>query len=172
MSDEIIETVEETVDAQPKRGRPKKVELPETTMDDIESIEEVVEEVVVNKQETEENNVVESKKEEQAETTPISKPETKEEPKHKYHTANYLHKKGEEVYLVHFSGQSDEQIFGTIIEKYIFRPFKTRVREVLIDENNSISYRLDSCQGCFTERLVTKTLEECKKICDIKNMRQ
>lgn len=167
MSDEIKEVVEETAEPQIKRGRPKKVELPETTMDDIESIEEVVEEQVV-----EEINVVESEKQEQAETTPISKPEVKDEPKHKYYTANYLHKKGEEVYLVHFSGQSDEQIFGTIIEKYIFRPFKTTVREVLIDENNSISYRLDSCQGCFAERLVTKTLEECKKICDIKNLRQ
>ena len=162
--------VEEPVENTPRRGRPRKIELPETSTTGIEDIISVEEVVVEQKLEDETTtNPTETKKHEE---TQISKPEVVEElPKRVVHTAQYLFTKGEEVYLVHFSGKSEENLFSRIDEKYIFRPLKTKVKEVLINEDNSISYRLDACQGCFLEKLVTKGLEECQRICDFKNNR-
>ena len=150
-----------------KRGRPKTIELPETSIDEIESIEEVV-----NEGETIDKVITNTEILKEGENTKESKPETtKLITQNKYHTANYLYKKDEEIYLVNFESKSEEGIFGSIDKKYKFRPLKTKIKEVIINEDNSISYRVSSCQGCFKEKLITKTEEECQKICDLKNMR-
>lgn len=171
MSEEMIETKdvvqekpnEELKETTGRRGRPKKVELPETSLETIESIEEVKEEV----EEIKEVIVEEIKKEK----TEDVKDKVKKEELHKHYTASYDHRVGDTVYVAHFSSGDSGDLFGSILEKYIFRPFKTIVKEVLINSDNSISYRLDSCQGCFRENLITTKLEECERICANLNLR-
>lgn len=175
MSEENNMITEDVVlTTQPRRGRPKKVDLPNITAETIETIE-TIEEVVVPGETITEPNVT-NEIEELAETPPKSL-ETKvtntkkdSKPISKCYTANYNHKVGDMVYLAHFSGKSDERLFGSILEKYMFRPFYTKVKEVLISSDNSILYRLESCQqACFRESLIADTLEECKRICDTLN---
>lgn len=161
-NDTIEEIIEEVKEPITKRGRPRKVELPETTLDTIESIEEVKE---PEKEEVKGNN---TSNKEIPESVAKIKPEHKN---NKQYTISYSHKVGDDVYLAYFSSGEDGALFGSIIEKYRFRPFKTKVKEVLINSDNTILYRLDSCQGCFKEALVVDTQEECKRICDTLNVR-
>lgn len=186
MSEDIdTEEIKEEKEPVTRRGRPRKIDLPEEPEDVIESIEEVVE---ANESES---KVITGESREKAETMQETKPEEafkvttddivhrpiENKISHSYktehtpHSINYKYCVGEDVYLAHFSGDNSEKIFDSIIEKYIFRPFKTKIKEILIMADHTISYRLESCTGCFKESLVTYTQEECQKICDRLNLK-
>lgn len=162
------ELQEEKKDA-PRRGRPRKIDLPEVEEKDIISVEEVDEKDIPKDAVIEECVLVRENEGQLVIDNPEGVLDIITE---KYHTAHYQHKKGEDVYLVHFSKDPKEGLFGNLVDSYSFRPYKTKIREVLINEDDTISYRVDGLpQNCFIEKLIAKTLEDCQKICDIKNAR-
>lgn len=170
-----------------KRGRPKKIEVPELddVVDDIAEVTEIIE-GAEDTDKTGEDNVNTNENIKEADSTQISSPdlgfsvidnkfveEKKDEEvpaNAKYYVAKHLFKKGEECYLAHFSGEHEGELFSTIDQKYRFRPKKVKIREVLIDENEGIMYRFDDVPNCcITEKLVTKTLEQCEALCKLRN---
>lgn len=181
MEENKINAEEQNVTPTPRRGRPRKIELSEpvdTTIDDIVSVEEIKEDG-----KKEETNVVNSENNEKADVMVISNPEqvisidnddinsinAKINIRPNVYIAEYLYKKGETVYLVYFSGKHEESLYGNIEDRYKFRPLKAKIKEVVINSDNTISYKFYECQGCFLEKLVTRTEEECQRICDYKN---
>lgn len=173
---ELEENIEKETKQEPaKRGRPKKIELPEVSeINDIISVEEVKDDelksetTIISEDAESKDNLVQENKE--PENQKISKAESNTESTTKgYYVARHKFRKYDNVYLVHFSGKTEENLFNLINEKYKFRPLKATIKEVIINSDESISYKVNECQGCFVEKLLTKTLEECQRICDLKN---